>query len=319
MGEYVPGAMFKIAFASNPRGYFEPDGGVRKTINSLGLRGEEVRPEKPPGTYRILGLGDSITFGVGVRDSDTFLRQLQARLNSNAPEGRRFEALNAGVQGYNTRDQAACLEFRWLELRPDLVLVFFYINDAYDDTAILNMGQELDVHAKKPSGLARYSRVADMVQHKYRSYTQSKAMEAYYRQHYFSDARRFLANPERIRVDWQVSRTAIARMAQITRERNVKLGLVMFPEFYNLKRGYPFVDIHALVREACAEEKIPFLDLLDTFRGRDEATLWVHPTDHHPNETAHLLASGAIEKFVREKFLEVAKPANSSGAAGNIR
>jgi hypothetical protein len=48
---------------------------------------------------------------------------------------------------------------------------------------------------------------------------------------------------------------------------------------------------------------MPFLDLLDTFRGHDEKSLWVHPTDHHPNEAAHALAAEAIERFVREKFL----------------
>ena len=82
----------------------------------------------------------------------------------------------------------------------------------------------------------------------------------------------------------------------------------MFPELHNLKRGYPFLEIHALVRETCDKLQMPFLDLLDTFRGHDEKSLWVHPTDHHPNEMAHGMAAQAIERFVREKFLAAKSP-----------
>jgi hypothetical protein len=35
---------------------------------------------------------------------------------------------------------------------------------------------------------------------------------------------------------------------------------------------------------------------------RDE-DLWVHPSDHHPNEVAHRLAGEAIESFIRKRFL----------------
>src|SRR4051794_26480600 len=39
---------------------------VDVTINSRGLREAEIPYEKAPGTYRILALGDSLTFGWGV-------------------------------------------------------------------------------------------------------------------------------------------------------------------------------------------------------------------------------------------------------------
>src|SRR3954469_7158452 len=39
--------------------------GVEVKINSLGLRNREISPKKPPGTYRIVVLGDSTTLGWG--------------------------------------------------------------------------------------------------------------------------------------------------------------------------------------------------------------------------------------------------------------
>ena len=312
MGEYVPGAQFKVAYSSNPRGYFDASNSVLMTVNSLGLRGTDVAAVKPPGTFRILGLGDSFMFGVGVKDGDTFLARLQDKLNTNAPPQRRFETLNAGVQGYNTRDEAICLEFGWLQLQPDLVLICFYINDAYDDATILNNGEGLNIYASKPPGLAQVSKLWDFVQYRYQAHRLAKQTEAFYRQSYFSEARSFLENPSERRVDWKASRAALERVATITRERRLQFGLVMFPELYNLNGNYPFQEIHALVRESCERAGVPFLDLLETFRGRDAQTLWVHPTDHHPNEIAHGLAAAAIESFVREKFLNSSATTNQT-------
>jgi hypothetical protein len=132
---------------------------------------------------------------------------------------------------------------------------------------------------------------------------QSKAVETSYKQHSFTDARHFLENPGQYNVGWTACRNALERAVHITRERKIKLGLVMFPELYRLKGGYPFLEIHALVKESCRRLGIPFLDLLDTSRGHDPESLWVHPSDHHPNEIAHALAAEGIERFLQEEFL----------------
>ena len=153
MGEYVPGARFKMQYPTNPRGYFDSDRTISFTINSLGMRGPEVQEMKPPGVFRILGVGDSFTLGEGVREEDTFLRKLESSLNKTA--GRpAFQVLNAGVQGYNTRDEILTLEKRWLSLQPDLVIIVFYLNDAYSDTALREKGQEFAAMLE-PTGLAK--------------------------------------------------------------------------------------------------------------------------------------------------------------------
>jgi hypothetical protein len=302
MGEYVPGARFKIVYATNPRGYFEDDNSVEVRINSLGMRGPEVEKAKPEGVYRILGLGDSFTFGVGVRDEDTFLRRLETLLNAQPDEGRRCEVLNAGVQGYNTRDEVVCLEQRWLELSPDLVLITFYLNDAYADAAFLNMGQGQGVYLDQPDGLARYSFLYDSLQHAYRARISWQKMYEHYSLFYFTQPQQFFQQAQPGEVDWHVSAQALARAKQLSQERNFKLGLVLFPELIDLDSRYPFAAIHAVIHDACGQLQIPMLDLLEVYRGRDARDLWVHPTDHHPNEEAHRLAAGAIETFLRERM-----------------
>jgi GDSL-like Lipase/Acylhydrolase family len=304
MGEYVPGSRFKAVYANNPRGYFDSDNSVSFEMNSLGLRGPEISHDKPLGTFRILVLGDSFTFGAGVRDEDTFVRRLEKSLNEHTTS-KNFEVLNAGVEGYNTRDEVIYLENQWLELDPDLVLIGFYLNDAYPDLtfAVTIKGLNLGVSFVQPSGLARYSYTWDYAQHELHTRKLRRKVDEFYAAAYFSHPKEFLENADDVQVDWSVCRDALKRAMDLTRARNIKIALAVFPEFYRLDAGYPFENIHRLVVETCESISLPACDLLPIYRGMRTDRLWVHITDHHPNEVAHQLAARAIEEFMRARAL----------------
>ncbi len=99
----------------------------RKT-NSHGFRGEEVTVRKAENRYRILMLGDSITAGNGVAWNETFSFLLQQDLNEGM-QGR-FEVLNLGVSGYNTRQELATLRELGLRFSPDLIVLNVCLNDS---------------------------------------------------------------------------------------------------------------------------------------------------------------------------------------------
>src|SRR6188508_2423085 len=50
----------------------------RIDVNSFGLRDREIGVEKPAGVRRVLVLGDSFVFGVGLRNEERFSDMLQA-------------------------------------------------------------------------------------------------------------------------------------------------------------------------------------------------------------------------------------------------
>ncbi len=91
------------------------------------LRSEPVAERKEG--FRVLALGDSCTFGVGVEDDETWPAQLQRMLRE---AGIVSEVINAGVPGYSAFQGKRFLESRGLSLEPDLVLVSFGFND-FDD------------------------------------------------------------------------------------------------------------------------------------------------------------------------------------------
>ena len=107
--------------------------GVPVRINSLGFRDrKEYSLEKPPNTFRIIVLGDSVTFGHGTLDETTYPYLLEQQLRAWRPDVN-WEVWNLGVPGYNTGQALAYLEEIGPRAKPDLVIVGFYPNDFSGD------------------------------------------------------------------------------------------------------------------------------------------------------------------------------------------
>lgn len=93
--------------------------------NELGLRGPS--PDQAHKRLRVLALGDSRTFGMGVEDNKTWPAQVQQILDRDAPG--KYEVINAGVTGYTVMQGYNYLRLRGLKLEPDVVMVTFGYNE----------------------------------------------------------------------------------------------------------------------------------------------------------------------------------------------
>ncbi len=102
--------------------------GAPVRINSLGMRDREV-PPKSSGEFRVLVIGDSVPFGIGVRYEDSIPYQLEQLLNATAEPGRTYRTLNMGVPSYNTLQELIQLNDLGLSLEPDLAILLFSQND----------------------------------------------------------------------------------------------------------------------------------------------------------------------------------------------
>ncbi len=123
-----------IGYVVQP-GYSTPAGAKHAVnTNSLGFRGAEVQRTKPEGTFRIVCLGGSTTWGTGATADDrTWSAGLERVLNQALPPESpysRVEVINAGVSGYTSLESFVNLKMRLLPLEPDLVIVYHAANDA---------------------------------------------------------------------------------------------------------------------------------------------------------------------------------------------
>jgi hypothetical protein len=111
--------------------------GIPVEINSHGLRSPEVSYDKPADTVRILNLGDSVAMGWGVREEETYGRQLEIAFNEQLLDGERVEVINAGVPGWNPANELAYLQDVGMRYEPDVILLdMTIVNDIYGPSAL---------------------------------------------------------------------------------------------------------------------------------------------------------------------------------------
>jgi lysophospholipase L1-like esterase len=289
---YALGSSFSYVYDldGDTRGYFAPDGRITYTINRYGLRGPAPGQAPPmtkaPGTFRVLCLGDSFTFGQGVRYPDTYPARLESLLS--APPGcHRVEVMNAGVQAFGTRLESELL-LHLLPFEPDLVILGFFLNDAMKGADTIRLYEEM--HGEHPdSRAARISHLWRAVERTVRARRLQEEYFALIRNSYRSE-------------EWTLCESRLAEMRILGEERGFRFLVVIFPVLWELDSGYPFADLHLLVSEACRRAGCVVLDLLEPFRGRPAASLWVHPTDHHLNDSGHRIAAEAIAASLNHRF-----------------
>ena len=86
--------------------------------------------KKPWHRYRIVTIGDSCTYGLGVKPTAPYPRVLQELLNQDAGFDR-FEVINLGVAGYTSTMGLLQLRELGLSFQPDLVIASFGLNDKW--------------------------------------------------------------------------------------------------------------------------------------------------------------------------------------------
>ncbi len=271
--------------------------GVPVTINSFGLRdGEYEQQDKPAGAVRTLMLGDSLTFGWGVRIEDTPSKMLEGLLNQpTAP--RRFEVINSGVGNYNTQMEVAYFLTKGYKLKPDVVVLNYFINDAEPTPQ------------RKRSWLAGHSQayvvISSAIDKASRLFFGKSDWQSYYRDLYGDG-----------QPGWVGAKAAMEKLATYCKDNDIALLVVNYPELHQLK-DYPFPEVTAAVANVAKSENLPFLDLEPTVADLVPETLWVSPTDAHPNKIANERFAKAIQEKLLASFPDTfAPPAESVSALG---
>jgi hypothetical protein len=96
-------------------------------INSLGFRDRERILPKPPGMWRLIGIGDSFVYG-DVPIDRNFLRILDDSLHVVPPDGYAdMEVVIAGIPGWDARNAVGLMRGKGPALNPDVALLCFSI------------------------------------------------------------------------------------------------------------------------------------------------------------------------------------------------
>lgn len=265
-------------------------GAVR--LNSSGFRERLFVPSKTPGVYRIAVVGDSFTYGNGIRQQDRYSDLLQTRLPDH------FEVLNFGTPGANTPQHLALLRHLLPLTHPDFVLLQWYVNDVEDDDSNGRPRfRPLLPIASLAAWLNDVSALYTVANMKWAETQVAWGMTPSYSEYL---QRRFADPNSR---DSQIDRGLLTELIELTKAAGVPMGIVLFPDpAPDLGKGYPFAYLHERVLEVCRSQNITCVDLRNDFaQVKHYRDLWANRFDHHPSPLANQIAAVKIfDAFSRQ-------------------
>jgi lysophospholipase L1-like esterase len=272
-------------------------GDVLYRFNHEGYRDADHDPKSPH--RRIVWLGDSVSFGLGVAQEETFVGRLQRRLAAR-PEP--WEIVNLAIFAYDTRHELLTLREDGLPHHPDRIVLQFYMND-------LTIAPPRRPGAPSPPAGWRDRLTAAKNRFVYKSAVYLRVQQAALglsylllhdaRRRYFPDS--LNADEPRSDVSYLTKnpddRTlptfqALAAIAQIARERQIPLLVLISPDETQL-----FTDRYDLITRRvagfCRQAGIAVFDPLPALRaGADRREIFydgVHYSPHGHERLAGLL------------------------------
>ncbi|MFH0912747.1 MAG: SGNH/GDSL hydrolase family protein [Candidatus Omnitrophota bacterium] len=297
----LPSQRIRFIYGRNPRGYFDKDNAVDHVTNSSGFRGKEFLIQKPKNTFRMVFLGDSFTFGEGVKFEGTYPEVISSLLGqkySSLPVN--FESYNFGVGGYNTTQSLYVLRNIAMKVNPDIVVLGYTLNDAepqlfYRDAKTGMVARRPREHyvpegignSIPPDNLLYNLRISRLLWQLCENRSRTRETFKYYNSLFLETSS-----------GWIESRNALHEFISLCREQNIPCYILLFPVLYQLNDRYPFWHIHSLIQKEAQSKNAFFIDLLLYLKGLDEKGLWVYPNDQHPNEKVHAIAAGALAEKI---------------------
>lgn len=303
--------------------------------NSLGFRGPEITLEKPPGVFRIIALGDSITDGFYVENENTYPFLLEQTLRE---QGRRIEVINA-ARGWSAID----VEFEMLRkfcmpLHPDLVVLTFVSNDMEEIRG--KSREELlksDAFEPEPAETSEWLMFAKTatgellldlsLRYKFEKYRRNREMlsshemESRYQipggTNFLDNAHYYLEGITKKTQGIAYFETfnenqlrnvgnyvfCLGELNRYCAEHGVRLVLAYYPDYpeiYLPERRFP---MSGYLEKACEEQHIPFVNLLGAFRRHSGEVLHLAPLDFHPNPAGNKVIADAIADFLNNQAL----------------
>jgi hypothetical protein len=284
--------------------------------SSRGFRCPELPPHKPPGRTRVLVLGDSMTYGLGAENHETYA----ARLEQLDP---RLEVINAGVPGYSAAEELLLLDEEGPSLEPDLVLVGFFFNDlpgAFKSGVRFTLEDgELRYHPPEAPPVKESSGAPGAVSLWSRSYLYRFTSDRITLLRYWlGDVFGFRVRatsvllPEEVEPAWQLSFALLRRIAERSAELGARTLVAVIPDQAQVETDVSVVgldpSLFTIQQRLTAfgrESGIPVLDLLPGMRAgyAGDGTRLYYRYDRHLRPEGHARVAELILTGGRELAL----------------
>ena len=250
---------------------------VRTEEHGFRLPDPETQARRHPGNRLAVALGDSLTFGWGVPEGQTFPDQLERLLSARCPAagGRAVTVANAGIGNCNTSMEVQRYKLRIRPyLHPDWVILGFSFNDAEPDAV------------PDTNPLFWHSALLSLAAARMQKQTDPKL--ANYNDYYVGLFREGKAG-------WDRTKAAMRELGALLRADRVAGTLFLMPELHDPHDpgiAEAFSRVAAVGREAGFE----VIDPAPDFPPGSGERYWVSHEDAHPNAAAQAIYARALAR-----------------------
>jgi lysophospholipase L1-like esterase len=288
--------------------------------NSLALRDREYGP-KSSAAGRILAVGDSFVFGLGVQQSEPFAEVLERRLNRDYVGD--YEVINAGVNGYAIDQYEGWMKRLLPQYQPDVVLVSIFVGNDFEPYVTkgelpyrreqVDDGYRVVFHSAFESWLAHHSHLGYFALHQLPKLTKrwdhllgllGRTDEPEDVAGVFASAVPYL---DGIRAKAEASGAEVAFVIIPDRRQLGWTGGTKLADMDDYMRREVtslesrFQTRAALLREYLESQGLRYLDLAPAIRARGAEKLYFQH-DGHLNATGHSVVGKLLEDWVMDNF-----------------
>lgn len=261
MFEYDKNKSFRLQ--KNFLGNFQ---GKPFSTNSFGHRDDETTVEKPANTKRILLIGDSITFGHGVLNNETYEHLLEESLNkhfSEQEEGYSIEVINTAAPMNSPYQEYYDLK-RNMKFNPDIIVLQLTLNDVFDMPYIDIIGfhQNADFILRHHSSL--YLFLKDMYGRVRFMDITGKNVTAKAKRKELLQIEKLILDPDDpdVQKAWSDSLGWTKQMIDMAKEQNIPFVILVTPFDFQLGTGEYTSNPQQTLRAFAKEKEVHFVDLL---------------------------------------------------------
>jgi lysophospholipase L1-like esterase len=289
-------------------------------VSSLGLRGAEVAPRPPPGSRRVLVLGDSVAFGWGLDEAESFPARLAEALRAR---GIAAEVLNAGVPGYSLASEAALYRELAPALAPDAVVLAVSLNDFTPTPSLSPLGVLVSFDARPAPGWLAHSELYAFVRWRMGALGaalaegddpgRSERAALFLRRMAIASRERFYAEPGG--PGWEPIERGLRELAE---RAGAALLVVIFPEEDQVLAPGEARRPQLRFAERCETLALRCLDLADSFlRAAGAGPLFRDL--QHPSARGSAVAAEATADVLAPTLAELGTGSASTGRLAGVR
>jgi hypothetical protein len=281
-------------------------------INPAGFRDVEYPMQKPQGIRRIMVIGDSFTFGMGVNLKDTYPKKLEDLLNGS---GIAAQVINCGVIGYDMWQYCEMLETKVPPYQPDLIILGLFEDDLkssvppYKENEAYQGENPFQVKGVSAviSRISLYNflrNISLLFEYKYRYKQGAGYLKG------IEERKKIIGPDNPTDVNYRVMSGKIekeklkkfsdklAKFVSDTRKLGGRVLVVMIPDSVQLN-DYHLQAVNRFVKRLCNDMGVPFLDTTPMLeQSKDFTSLYLFPFDAHNSPKGLRIIAEAIARQI---------------------